>query len=78
MRLDLEALACVRAEEQLRSDVWKIPEKETTPEPLLALKTDGAEGRCGAFGCKRKIRARGFCDMHYRRAIRFGLIERVR
>lgn len=36
-------------------------------DPATATKHSHAPGRCKVWGCNRKSRAKGMCDMHYRR-----------
>ncbi len=76
--MDLEALAVMRAEEQLQSGAWRTRgEYENGPPPMQsdARKSASAAGRCPVFGCHRKVRARGLCDTHYRNAMRDGLTQ---
>jgi hypothetical protein len=51
--MDLEALACVRAEEQLEAGAWKRRERDETPCPiLLSCAVPGCDGP--VFGGTRR------------------------
>lgn len=68
------AMERLHAEDEARSALlserWRSSQV-LIPEP----KAHGAPGRCLCSGCAKKARARGMCDMHYRRAARAGMLE---
>ena len=74
--MDLEALALRRAEEQDRSESWRI--EDSREERLREFKTRTSPGMCRVFGCSRQVNAKcrlshgakGMCEAHYRRWLR--------
>ncbi len=63
--MDLEALAVMRAEEQMREGAWKREDRSPDAGPPLNKTHAPADGRCIRWGCKGKVRCKGLCPTHY-------------